>query len=276
LSIILLLAVPSVVATCEQLAASSWSLSASLAAAGSAVLSLLQIIAAIGTAAGLLDYGWQRWNLVREGRMTKQEVKQEHRESEGDPMVRAKLRSLRAAMSRNRMLASVADADVVITNPTHVAVALRYVPTRGAPRVLASGGDVAAARIRERAAQARVPVVSVPPLARVLHRTCQPGDEIPRELFQAVASVLAFVHRVGRSTFPSAPVTLPVIDTWTPPGADPDAHALGPGRAEARRRRRRRPARTLTLPGPVPIDHQTSARQGRSRRPVGRDALTSR
>ncbi len=278
LGIIVVLAVPSVVHTCEQLAASSWSLGAALSTAGSAVMSLLQIIAVIGTAAGLLDYGWQRWNLVREGRMTKQEVRQEHRETDGDPMVKAKLRSLRNAMSRNRMLAAVADADVVITNPTHVAVALRYVPSSGAPRVLASGGDVAAARIRERARHAQVPVVSVPPLARALHRSCRPGDEIPRELFQAVATVLAFVHRVGRHAFPQAPVSLPVVDTWTPSGEDPETYQVRSTQDGARRRRGRQRGRTRSLSSSValPIDQQTSARQGRSRQPVGRDALTPR
>jgi flagellar biosynthetic protein FlhB len=276
LGIILLLAVPSVVTTSEELASSSWSLTAMLASTGKAVLSLIQIIAVIGTAAGLVDYGWQRWNLVREGRMTKQEVRQEHRETDGDPMVKAKLRSLRAAMSRNRMLAAVADADVVITNPTHVAVALQYVPARGAPRVLAAGGGSSAARIRERAAGARVPVVGAPPLARALHRCCRPGDEIPRELFQAVATVLAFVHTVGRSTFPQVPVSLPVIDTWTPPGCDPEAVTLSDARAAARRRRRRRPARSLSTRTPVPMEQQISARRGRPRQTVGRDALTPR
>jgi flagellar biosynthetic protein FlhB len=141
--------------------------------------------------------------------------------------------------------------------------------------VLASGRGASAARIRERAAGARVPVVSAPPLARALHRSCRPGDEIPRELFQAVATVLAFVHTVGRSTFPQSPVSLPVIDTWTPPGSDPEAFTRS-DRRDAARRRRRRPARTLSTGAPVPMDQQISARRGRPRQTVGRDALTTR
>jgi flagellar biosynthetic protein FlhB len=101
-------------------------------------------------------------------------------------------------MGRNRMLAAVADADVVLANPTHVAVALRYEPGRGAPRVVAKGTDLLALKIRERAAEHRVPVVEDKPLARLLHRVCDVDDEIPAELYTAVARILAFVFSLRR------------------------------------------------------------------------------
>jgi flagellar biosynthetic protein FlhB len=171
--------------------------------------------------------------------MSKQEVKQELKNSDGDPHVKAKQRSLRAAFGRNQMLAAVADEDVVITNPTHYAVALRYVPSRGAPKVVARGADGLAAKIRERAKDAGVPMVAAPPLARALHAACRVEEEIPKELFQAVATVLAFVHRTGRSRLSGSPVSVPVVDTWTPKGFDPGAHR----RDKRRSQRRSRPAK---------------------------------
>jgi flagellar biosynthetic protein FlhB len=188
--------------------------------------------------------------------MTKEEVKREHRESEGDPHVKSKLRSLRAAMSRNQMLAAVGQADVVITNPTHVAVALHYDPSIGPPRVVARGADTAAARIRARAAEEGVPVIESPPLARSLYAACRTDEEIPAQMYQAVATVLAFVHRLAGRSGVGGPLSLHVPDTWTPPG-------LEPGSAPARIRPRRpgrpagraRPRRSLTAGSPVPI-HQ--------------------
>jgi len=174
--------------------------------------------------------------------MTKQEVKQESRESEGDPHIKAKLRSNRMAMSRNSMLAAVGDADVVVTNPTHVAIALRYDPAKGAPRVLARGANNMAARIRARAAEEGVALVESPPLARALYRSCRVDDEIPAPLFQAVATVLAFVRRLEGRSLAGGQHTLPVPDTWTPPGEDPETSlAWRPTRRAPRRRRGPRP-----------------------------------
>ncbi|WP_066516808.1 EscU/YscU/HrcU family type III secretion system export apparatus switch protein [Curtobacterium ammoniigenes] len=131
-------------------------------------------------------------------RMTKREVKDEHKSSEGDPMVRAQRRSRHLAMSRNRMIAAVADASVVLVNPTHVAVALRYEAGTSAPRVVAKGADLIATRIREEAAANRVPMVKDIPLARSLYAACDVGQEIPVELFTPIAQVLAFVMLLTR------------------------------------------------------------------------------
>jgi flagellar biosynthesis protein FlhB len=241
------LAMPALETIASTLSGTAWPLSTGLSVATGSVVSLTRTIAVIGVAAGVLDWGYQRWNLNREQRMTKEEVKKEHKDTEGDPHIKAKLRSLRTAMSRNGMLAAAAEADVVITNPTHVAVALTYDPGRGAPRVVASGSGHLALRIRERAAVAGVPRIEAPPLARALHRTCAVDDEIPAELFTAVATVLAFVHRVGARRLGGAGTVLDVPDTWTPPGGDPAA-ALEDHRR--RRRRRPRPRRRATAPNP--------------------------
>ena len=126
-------------------------------------------------------------------RMTKKEVKDENKSSEGDPMIKGQRRSRQLAMSRNRMMAAIADADVVLVNPTHFAIALKYEPGKSAPRVIAKGAGVIALRIREQAEADRVPIVKDIPLTRALHKACDLGDEIPVDLYNAVARVLAFV-----------------------------------------------------------------------------------
>ena len=134
----------------------------------------------------------------KQTKMSKKEIKDEHKQSEGDPMLKGAIRSRQLAMSRNRMMAEVAHADVVLVNPTHVAVALKYEPGTGAPRVVAKGKGHVAARIREVASDKRVPMVQDIALARALHSACKLGDEIPAELFTAVARVLAFVMALRR------------------------------------------------------------------------------
>ena len=131
-------------------------------------------------------------------RMTRQEIKDEAKTTEGDPHIRQQRRSRALAISRNRMIAAVASADVVLLNPTHVAVALKYEPGKSAPRVVAKGAGAIAAKIRERAADARVPMVHDIPLARALHAACDVGQEIPEDLYTAVARVLAFVMALKR------------------------------------------------------------------------------
>ncbi|MBG6213576.1 MAG: EscU/YscU/HrcU family type III secretion system export apparatus switch protein [Cryobacterium sp.] len=126
-------------------------------------------------------------------RMSKKEVKDENKASEGDPLIKSQRRSRQLIMSRNRMIASVTDADVVLVNPTHVAVALKYEPGKSAPRVVAKGVGHIATRIREQADTDRVPIVQDIPLARALHGACEIGDEIPADFYNAVARVLAFV-----------------------------------------------------------------------------------
>lgn len=144
----------------------------------------------------IADYGYQLWKHEQELRMTKQEVKQESKQNDGDPMVKARRRSMGRALARRQMFDDVASADIVITNPTHIAVALRYDPrVNPAPVVLAMGQRKVAERIKAIAAAAGVPRVENRPLARALLATAQVGTVIPADLYAAVAEVLAFVLR---------------------------------------------------------------------------------
>lgn len=186
---------------------------------GSLSLSVVRTVAFVAIVISLADYAIKRRDLRRELRMTKQEVRQEAKDSEGDPHVRARQRSTRMALSRNRMLQAVRDANVVITNPTHYAVAIRYHPGEGAPRVVARGADALAAKIRSAADAADVPRVESRALAQTLYRVCRPGEEIPPELFQAVATVLAFLHRLGETHRAyRGRLGLYVPDSWSPSG----------------------------------------------------------
>jgi flagellar biosynthetic protein FlhB len=148
-------------------------------------------------ALALADLGFQRWNTNEQMKMTREEVKREHKESDGDPHMKAKRRQRMAQVSQNRMLAEVATATVVVTNPSHYAVALRYeVGQPGPPVVVAAGLDLMAEKIKELARSAGVPRVENRPLARALHSTSPVGTHIRPELFEAVAEVLAFVFRL--------------------------------------------------------------------------------
>ncbi len=162
----------------------------------SAVL-MFRVVAVTGLAIAIADYVVVRRQTMKKLKMSKYEIQQEHKSSEGDPHVKAQRRATQMAMSRNRMMAEVADADVLLVNPTHVAVALKYEADRGAPRVVAKGADEVAAKLRERAAEARVPMVQDVPLARALHASCEIGQEVPAQLFTAVARVLAFVMQLS-------------------------------------------------------------------------------
>lgn len=145
----------------------------------------------------LADYLFQRWQFQRSLRMTKKEVTEEQKQSEGDPQVKGKLRGLMRQMSRRRMLSDTARADVVVTNPIHVAVALQYDPSRaGAPLVVAKGMRRLAEKIKAIARENDVPIVENPPVARQLYRLVDVGDVIPASLFKAVAEILAFVYRL--------------------------------------------------------------------------------
>jgi flagellar biosynthesis protein FlhB len=146
-----------------------------------------------------VDVPWQLWNHARQLRMSKDELRRESRESEGDPQIKARIRSLQREAARKRMMAEVPKADVVVTNPTHYAVALSYRENAmRAPRVVAKGRELTALRIRELAAEHRVPVVEAPPLARALYRHAELGDEVPERLYTAVAEVLAYVFQLRR------------------------------------------------------------------------------
>ena len=147
---------------------------------------------------GLIDYVYQRRRHDKSLRMDKQEVKEEHKSNELPPEIRGAMRRRQMQAARARMMADVPQADVVVTNPTHFAVALRYDPAKSAPEVVAKGSDVLAQRIKEIAREADVPVIADPPLARSLHASVEIGQLIPEEMFQAVAQLLAFVYRTAR------------------------------------------------------------------------------
>ncbi|MFP6647593.1 MAG: flagellar biosynthesis protein FlhB [Candidatus Latescibacterota bacterium] len=145
----------------------------------------------------ILDYSFQRFDYEKNLRMTRQEVKQELKQQEGDPLIRSRIRSIQREMSQRRMMDDVGSANVVVTNPTHVAVALRYDPvTMPAPVVLAKGQRLMAQKIKDLARDAKVPLVENKPLARALFKAVQVGDQIPDELFRATAEVLAFVFQL--------------------------------------------------------------------------------
>jgi len=144
-----------------------------------------------------LDYAYQRWQYEQSLKMTKQEVKDERKQTEGDPQVKGRIRSLQRQAAYHRMIAEVPTSDVVITNPTHLAVALRFDPSEmAAPRVVAKGADHIAERIRAIAREHDVPLVENKSLAQALYKLAEPGDTIPVELYRAVAEVLAYVYRL--------------------------------------------------------------------------------
>ena len=147
---------------------------------------------------GLVDYLIQRWRLERQLRMTKQEVRDELKRMEGDPLLKQRRRRIQARLAMQRIHAEVPRADVVVTNPTHFAVALRYdEAAMVAPRVVAKGRDLLAERIRQLAQQHGVPLVQRPPLARALYWTVEVGQEIPARFYRAVAEILAYVYRLS-------------------------------------------------------------------------------
>ncbi|MGV8991121.1 MAG: flagellar biosynthesis protein FlhB [Thiobacillus sp.] len=169
-----------------------------------------------------LDLPYQLWSHHNKLKMTKEELRQEAKESEGDPHLKARIRSQQREVARRRMMSEIPTADVVITNPTHYAVALKYSEGKmGAPRVVAKGADEVAARIRALASEHDIPMLEAPPLARALFRHTELGDEIPATLYAAVAEVLAYVFQLRHfqqegGAYPSAPTSLPV-----PPELDP-------------------------------------------------------
>lgn len=145
----------------------------------------------------LIDAPYQVWHYADKLKMTRQEVIQESKESDGNPQIKGRIRQLQREMARKRMMAAVPTADVVVTNPTHYAVALKYAEGKmGAPQVVAKGTDEIAAKIRELAKENNVPLLEAPPLARALFKHTEIGDEIPQSLYTAVAEVLAYVFQL--------------------------------------------------------------------------------
>ena len=162
-------------------------------------LIVIMVLATFGvmTAIAGLDFAYQKYAFIKQMRMTKQEVKDEMKNAEGDPQVKARIRQLRMQRAQQRMMAAVPEADVVVTNPTHYAVALAYkMEEMAAPKVIAKGLDEVALRIREVAEEHDVPVVENPPLARALHAACELDDDIPVEHYQAVAEVIGYIMRL--------------------------------------------------------------------------------
>jgi flagellar biosynthetic protein FlhB len=200
---------------------------------GSSLVSFVRTVALVGLGLGVADFAYQRHRLNQQLKMTKQEVKDERRQQEGDPALKGRIRRQQYAIARSKVIAAVKTADVVVTNPTHVAVALQYNPSLGgAPKVVAKGVDGLALRIREEAGRHSVPVVEDPPLARYLHATCDVEQQIPAAVYVAVARLIAFVYSltpqmrsVGVHRRPHSVV----------PEIDPDA--LPPAVQSVRRRR---------------------------------------
>jgi len=159
---------------------------------------ILGTLAVITIVAGL-DFMYQRNKWWEKQKMTIKEIRDEYKQMEGDPKVKAKIRQLRAERGRKRMMAAVPDASVIITNPTHYAVALKYEQGMGAPICLAKGTDAVALRIRELAGEHEIPIVENPPLARALHASVEVEEEIPSEHFKAVAQVIGYVMQLRKS-----------------------------------------------------------------------------
>lgn len=162
------------------------------------IIKLIIAIIAFMTVVAAVDLLYQRHRWFEKQKMTKQEVKEEYKQTEGDPHIKARLRQLRMERSRKRMMAAVPDATVVVTNPTHYAVALKYEEGMSAPVCLAKGTDTVALKIREVAKSHDIPVVENPPLARALHATIDIDQEIPEEHYKAVAEVIGFVLNLKR------------------------------------------------------------------------------
>ena len=191
------------------------SLGASMTLLGQLIVKdFLLLTAGLAIIAGI-DAPIQLWRHHKSLKMTKQELRDEARESEGDPAQKARIRSLQRQAATRRMMAEVPKADVIVVNPTHYSVAIAYNATMRAPRVLAKGSALTALRIREIAAENHIPILEAPPLARALYKHTDLGREIPIALYEAVALVMAYVfqlkrHRTQGGAYPTAPVGLPV------------------------------------------------------------------
>ncbi len=168
---------------------------------GDSILSLLAKAALVLIALGVFDLVRQRQRISKRLMMTKQEMRQEQKDAEGNPQIKARLRRLQRDLGRRRMMADVPNATVVITNPTHYAVAIKYEPeTMAAPLVLAKGLDHLALRMRAVAEEHGIAIVENPPLAQALHKAADVGSEIPMTLYRAVAEVLAYIYRLRNQT----------------------------------------------------------------------------
>lgn len=181
----------------------------------------IALVAGLGAIA-LIDVPWQLWRHSQDLRMSREEIKEEMRESEGDPQIKARVRSQQREIARKRMMAAVPKADVIVTNPTHYAVALEYQEGKmRAPRIVAKGAGLIAQRIKEIGAEHAIPTLEAPPLARALFRHTEIGDEIPPALYTVVAQVLAYVYQLQRQRVVGGPLPVVPTDLDVPPGLDP-------------------------------------------------------
>jgi flagellar biosynthesis protein FlhB len=176
-------------------------------AVSGAVMEVVWKVAGAFVVIAVVDYVYQRWFFERSLRMSKEEIKEEMKQSEGNPHMRARLRQRARALARQRMMQQVPTADVVITNPTHFAIAIKYEAGMDAPKVIAKGERLIAQQIKKLARESNVPMVENKPLAQALFKACQVGQSVPPDLYKAVAEVLAFVYRMrpGRAPTGYAP-----------------------------------------------------------------------
>jgi flagellar biosynthetic protein FlhB len=173
----------------------------------------------------LIDVPFQLWRYYAGLRMSKEDLRQEYKQLEGDPQLKARIRSQQREISRKRMMSEVPKADVVVTNPTHFAVALKYDGEKmGAPQVVAKGMNLVAAKIRELASENDVPIIELPPLARALHHHVEIGETVPSALYTAVAEVMAYVYQLNAFMAQSIKDGLPPappLAVAVPEGLDP-------------------------------------------------------
>ncbi|MBL8499613.1 MAG: flagellar type III secretion system protein FlhB [Nitrosomonas sp.] len=174
----------------------------------------------------VIDVPYKLWEHAKQLRMTKEEIRKEYKESEGDPFIKARIRGLQREAARRRMMAEVPKADVIVTNPTHYAVALRYQSGMRAPKVIAKGVHLLAARIREVAEEHRIPILEAPPLARALYHHAELESEIPEKLYTAVAEVLAYVFQLKRYNEYGGKAPQPPVDVPVPAELDPGQQAV--------------------------------------------------
>lgn len=176
----------------------NYSMSEIIVYIGHVLVKLLFGIGSIMLVLAGADYFFQRWDLERKMMMTKQEVKEEMKQREGDPLIKSRIRRVQREMANRRMMDAIPKADVVVTNPTHIAVVLKYDAKLPAPQLVAKGADLIAEKIKEIARQHNIPVIENKPLARTIFKTLKIGQVIPRELFVAVAEVLSYVFRLRK------------------------------------------------------------------------------
>jgi flagellar biosynthetic protein FlhB len=147
----------------------------------------------------IMDFAWEKYSYAQKMKMTKQQTKEEHKEKDGNPEVKQKIRSLQRQMASKRMMADIPRADVIITNPTHISIAIKYdAKTMVAPEIIGKGSDYTAIKIRELAKEHNIPIVENVPLARALYKTVKVGEGVPRALYKAVAEILAFVYKLKK------------------------------------------------------------------------------